>query len=89
MDGNIGLYTKTCRKCKGMFVTDKPRAILCTLCKSKKKKNRTRNKRITIDIPLRELTAVIENYNREHKTQYTYGKFVELVKSGMIKLERY
>lgn len=41
---------------------------------------------ITINIPLREFTAIIERYNKKHKTHYTYGRFVSLVHSGVIKL---
>lgn len=42
-------------------------------------------KKIKTDgIPLREFTAIIEKYNREHKTHYTYGQFTMLLHNGSI-----
>ncbi len=35
-----------------------------------------------------KMTAIIEDYNKAHGTSYTYGKFVALVDSGKIKIER-
>lgn len=35
-------------------------------------------------ISLREFTAIIENYNKKHKTKYTYGQFTMLVNCGKI-----
>ena len=32
------------------------------------------------------LARVIDRYNREHKTHYTYGQFVEALENGKIKL---
>lgn len=46
-----------------------------------------KNKKQTFEaIPLREYTAIIENYNTKHKTKYTYGQFTLLVNCGKIKI---
>lgn len=37
-------------------------------------------------IPIRELTAIIEQYNKQHGTCYTYGQFVSLVHNKKIEL---
>lgn len=34
-----------------------------------------------------KMTAIIERYNKAHETSYTYGKFVDLVDSGKIRIE--
>ncbi len=36
--------------------------------------------------PIRELTAIIEKYNIQHGTRYTYGQFVSLVHNKKIEL---
>ena len=83
-----------------MFRTDRPRVILCPSCKAAAKKKekqkerklakkyRAEKKQTVVDIPLLELTAIIERYNREHKTHYTYGQFTMLLHNGEIKIER-
>lgn len=40
-------------------------------------------------IPLREYTAIIENYNKKHKTKYTYGQFTLLLYLGKIFLKEW
>ncbi len=37
-------------------------------------------------VPIRELTAIIEKYNTQHGTHYTYGQFVSLVHNKKIEL---
>lgn len=48
----------------------------------KPKRRRRRRKKEVVSI--RNMVNIIEKYNRTHKTQYTYGKFVALVNSGYI-----
>lgn len=58
---------------------------------AKKKNKKTPgscSKNLLADVPLVEVTAIIENYNRKHKTNYTYGQLVSLASTGKIKIER-
>jgi len=87
------LFEKTCRTCGQIFRTDKARAYVCPICqrktandnlKSYRKKAKDKSKIPAISIT--EMTRIIENYNREHKTRYTYGQFCAKVNSGEITL---
>lgn len=94
------LYNKVCGKCKRVFTTDKQRATFCPSCKAERKKAadkkqqeqykklKKKAKAFHVDIPLLEYTAIIEKYNREHKTHYTYGQFTMLLHNGKIEIER-
>lgn len=93
------LYVKICMDCGLEFKTEQKRAKLCEACRAKKsvEKSREQNKQfkkpkakalsLKDGIPIREYTAIIEQYNREHRTSYTYGQFTALVSVGEIKLE--
>ena len=48
-----------------------------------KRKNK---KNILRDLTLNELVLLIEEYNKKHNTQLTYGKFCEFLYSGRVKL---
>ena len=76
------LYERTCTKCNKVFRTDKKTASVCPSCqkaefKSYRREAEEKSKRKTKEktLSLRECAAIIEKYNREHKTCYTYGTF--------------
>lgn len=93
------LYTKICCECGFEFETESKRVKLCNDCRKKKsaQKSREQNKQfkkpkinvrtVNDGISLRQYTAIIERYNRQHGTSYTYGQFTALVGAGEIKLE--
>lgn len=95
------LFEKTCTKCGKVFKTDKAGAYVCPTCQKENKRQyeksirseiREREKRIKKQVPtdlpvdVIKSAKVIEKYNREHGTNYSYGKFVEAVKNGKIKI---
>lgn len=45
-------------------------------------------KQAPMDLPVDVIKSarIVEKYNREHGTNYSYGKFVEAVKNGKIKI---
>ena len=68
------LYTHKCTECFKVFSTDNPEQKICPDCLQYRKpckKYRKKEKAMSI----LECTAIIEKYNREHKTCYTYGTF--------------
>ena len=95
------LYSKICMDCGFEFKTEQKRAKLCDICRKKKsvqnskeqnkqfKKPKVNVRTVKDSIPIREYTAIIEQYNREHGTRYTYGQFTALVSVGEIKLGEY
>ena len=97
---NKDLYTITCEKCGSIFYSDKKRAKLCEGCKKKNmiERNRRQSKNnkkpkiketfLTNAIPIRQYTAIIERYNQQHGTYYTYGQFVSLVGLGKINISK-
>ena len=52
------------------------------------KGKKTRKRRIVVDIPIFELVNILENYNKENKTRYSYGQFIMLLSNGIIKIGR-
>ena len=93
------IYTKICCDCGLEFETESKRTRFCDDCKRKKsaKKSREQSKQfkkpkikasaVKDGIPIREYTAIVERYNKQHGTSYTYGQFSVLVEAGKIKLE--
>ncbi len=92
------LFTKICMECGFEFETESKRVKLCDICRKKKsaqnrkeqnkqfKKPKANIRTVKDAIPIREYTAIIEQYNRQHGTSYTYGQFSALVSVGKIKL---
>ncbi len=90
------LFEKTCKHCGLIFETDKARAYVCPTCQKKTKaKNQVSfkkevesktKKKESPAVTILEMAKKIENYNREHKTNYSYGQYMELVNSGKIRL---
>lgn len=96
---NNDLYEITCEKCGITFYSDKKRTKLCDGCKraNKNERNRIQNNQnkkpkiketfLSDGIPIREYTAKIERYNKQHGTKYTYGQFTALVSAGKIEFK--
>lgn len=55
---------KTCKKCNRVFEPDKPNRILCEHCRKQPIKKET----------IKEFVAKLEKYNKENKTNYSYGQ---------------
>lgn len=93
------LYIKICKRCEKTFRTDKKAAYVCPGCKLerkelcqsqyKKRKNKTAFKVYGSGIAnatLSDAIRLIDKYNAEHGTCYTYGQAVMLNSKGDIKL---
>lgn len=91
------LFEKTCKKCGKIFHTDKKKAYVCPSCLKKnvrdhldsyrqeaKREDEKRKKKNAANIPLMEMLKIINRYNRENGTNYSYGRFCELVNRGEI-----
>ena len=92
-------YTKVCTQCGCEFETVRKKVRVCEECRKFNsteycKRQNAQTKKPEVKKPkakpkgpsLIEYTAIVERYNREHGTKYTYGKFEELVNLGEIKL---
>lgn len=87
-----GLFIKKCSSCGEEFQSDKKRARVCRNCQKIKKRELARErgkeykkpKRVHTDNSLIEFVGLIERYNRENKTRYTYGQFVAAISEGKI-----
>lgn len=93
------LYVKICKRCERTFRTDKKAAYVCPGCKLerkelcqsqyKKRMNKTAFKAYNSGLSntsLTEAVRLIDKYNTEHGTCYTYGQAVQLSAKGDIKL---
>lgn len=70
----VELYTFKCLDCSKTFRTDNPEQKVCSDCE-KYRKPRQKYRKKEKAMSLSECAAIIEKYNREHKTCYTYGTF--------------
>lgn len=52
----------------------------------KEKQKSLKFKKTPINYSISEIVRMLEKYNRENKTRYTYGQFSELVRTGTIKV---
>lgn len=99
MAKKVELFEKVCRQCGKVFRTDNERVRLCLSCKEhnkkldtqrnikERKKFKIENKKITKSFSLLEITRLLEKYNKEHGTKYTYGQFVKLISLKQIELK--
>lgn len=100
---NKTLYTLKCKGCGELFEWTSKNKRVCPTCdeiREERKKERKREKyrsvklekakqkKTSIDFSITELVRIMEKYNREHKTKYTYGQFVELLRCGKINIAR-
>jgi len=92
------LYRHKC-KCGRKFYNESKRAYLCPYCKGEnKKENQQRNKEackepiaevpkpVPVNIPLPRMMQLLELYNKNHGTKYSYGQFVSGIHTGKIKI---
>lgn len=98
---NNNLYVKNCKDCGLIFRTDKPKVQLCSSCRQghrrktilserktrKKPKSAASNLTGLPALSMNEMLCVIRSYNKEHNTNYTYGRFVDATRQGKIKIE--
>lgn len=66
---------KKCVYCGKVFKTESPRQRQCDDCRGKKKNDTSVKKTKGKPLSIAECISIIEKYNREHGTWYTYGNF--------------
>lgn len=88
------LYKKICENCGVAFEHRTNQKKYCPDCteikhreSNRKAMRKKREKSKLRYIPLNRFLYLLEKYNAEHKTQYTYGQFVSLVSQNIINLE--
>lgn len=91
------LYIKNCIRCQFVFRTDNQNEKVCPSCKEATKKKKIAKQRETYkslrrkqkskykSLSLPEYVSVINSYNKQHKTNYSYGQFVLQNSLGNIK----
>lgn len=92
------LYRHKC-KCGRKFYSESKRAYRCPYCKGENKKaNIKRNnemikkpiveapKPVPVNISLSRMMQLLELYNKNHGTKYSYGQFVSGLHTGKIKI---
>ena len=92
------LYRHKC-KCGKKFYSEKKLARLCPLCKGEHKKvswqkNNENCKKpiaeapkpVPVNITLPRMMQLLELYNQNHGTKYSYGQFVSGIHTGKIKI---
>ncbi len=89
------LFVKSCKRCEKTFRTDDDKIKECPSCREKRREYREQYKSLKKEkfhrtapdtVSLDKLTAIIEKYNTQHGTCYTYGQFVCLVHNKKIEL---
>ena len=88
------LYKRACKCCGVKFYHSMSNKQYCPDCSNKKNRKPKRRemkiqqcKHKTINLSISELTQLIESYNRDHNTCYTYGQFINLLSSNKINLK--
>ena len=88
------LYKKICENCGVSFEHRTSQKKYCPECTTAKHREATRKamrkkrgKLKPLDLPLHRLLYLLEKYNAEHKTRYTYGQFVQALSCGEISKE--
>ena len=66
---------KKCVYCGKVFKTESPRQRQCDECRGKKKDDASAKRIKCEPLPIADCIKVLEKYNREHGTYYTYGNF--------------
>lgn len=93
------IYTRICKDCKKTFKSDKPAAQYCPECKAEhrqktwdkykeqlKKPKAEAPKPMPVNISLPRMMQLLELYNQNHGTNYSYGQFVSGLRLGKIKI---
>ena len=90
------MLTLICKDCGRVFEWPNPNKRFCPACAGMREKKRNHEykekqkslkfKKTPINYSISEIVRMLEKYNRENKTRYTYGQFSELVRAGTIKV---
>lgn len=83
-------YEKTCALCGKLFIAKSNNAKYCVDCRYKGgqlkiKQLRAARKKRKIHKSLNDIMWDLAEYNKKHKTNLSYGKYVQLLESGEIK----
>ena len=88
------LFEHNCVHCGKLFRNDKKYGTVCPDCTRERKREQNRSYKAAARereknkqspaITILEMARKIEKYNREHKTNYTYGQFMDKVSKGEI-----
>ena len=94
-------YVRTCCRCKCEFESMNKRAYICPYCKKEnkrismtqrndnfKKPKVVAHYRPAADVGIIRMARIIDRYNAEHGTHYSYGKFVQLVEAKKINFSK-
>lgn len=91
------LYTKTCSECKKVFRTDKPKVRLCPNCKKKKQQEGYEQLKKPVceeytgsgtNADIFKEVREMEEYNRKHGTNYTYGQYISKFKAPKVIIKK-
>ncbi|MBO5019059.1 MAG: hypothetical protein J6D52_00185 [Clostridia bacterium] len=96
------LFDKTCKDCGKVFKTDRKNAYICPTCKKLKKaevnkrqcaevrgvkiKPRAENKYERETDALVAFVRLVDRYNKEHGTRYSYGQFENALHNRKIRI---
>ena len=93
------VYTRFCRECGTKFETEKSTAQFCPGCLKKHKRDSWKRnqesykkpiaeapKPMPVNISLSKMMQLLELYNQNHGTKYSYGQFVSGIHTGKIKI---
>ena len=91
------VYTRTCCRCKCEYKSSAKKSYVCPDCKREREratlKQRNENckkpkviahYRPAADVGIFRFVRIVDRYNTEHGTSYSYGKFVQLVSNRKI-----
>lgn len=76
---------KTCGLCREKFIARSGNAKYCPDCRTNKKKVLPKSSRRPPKYSLTQVLKMLDRYNSEHRTSYTYGQFAELLDGGKLK----
>ena len=91
-------YLKTCRTCGETFITADPTERVCSNCKqqsreqslkrlAEERKALRRKRKPKTDIY--KCPKLVDEYNSEHGTKYSYGQLESLIHIGYIKYDKW
>lgn len=94
------LITKKCAECGLMFRTDSADTLICRSCERERlagagvggrRKKQRKKKALPIRevMPLKEFVSALDKYNERHKTQFTYGRAMAAIASGIIDADEF
>ena len=88
------IYTKKCKRCGNYFTTESKKVYVCTGCK-KSYKSVYYGKKSAQEIQasgfppisIKQIIRLLMRYNQKHNKSYSYGKFVEDMRTGKIRAD--